>query len=799
MHAYSPTPAQARTHIVFHLILASWIVASAAITTAVAQSPTTVEIDAPRPRPFLSPQLWPNGFEHWSADGDTVYATTGNNLRLRTAHLLTARLDPDLGDRATASVMLNTAPDSRAGLQGLLFAAGENLLDPRAASLIQGTPGQGGGFLAYLDHDANTLVIADFGSHDTWWSGENLAQAPIDRDLPDGPLELTLILQIDGPQARVQASLSSANGASLATTQTTVPAERVAGNIALASDFLNEPADGKRHGFSKFTIDGPMWLHDPDRAFGPLAGALYSLSHPRPDADPLLRISVQALPLGPTFRMGQPRRDSQQARVTLASRPLGSDQPYEPLGHPAAILGPSYHALFQFDDWPADRGHDIRVTLTTPDGLTDELFLEVHAEPDDDQPLRVAGVSCMGLNGRGVIGVDDPQPGLELVSRWTPANIWFPFAGVVDRLAQLEPDYVFYTGDQIYEGKPYPPPQPDQDLVLDYHYRFALWHRAFGDINRTTNTVLQTDDHDVYQGNIWGDGGRQLTEGWFWQGGYLRPAEDVNLVLRTMCSHNPPPWPAPDPPSGIRNYFTTFRYAGNDFAVLEDRKFKAAGSPQARQAPDDQLLGPEQLDMLDDLAAWPGDRPRVVVSQTIYASIQTNPATGEMRPERDTNGWPVAGRNRALNAFAKANALLLTGDQHLGTLARLPAPDATGSVYQFCTPAVGTVYWRWFAPDNQQHPRGQYQDAHGNPFEILAVANPMPVEFMPVMGNNFPNQLPPEHLDADRRGNRGDGVGTVQLNPADRSVTFECWPWNGSDTQHEGWPHTVGFDQIIGR
>jgi len=761
-----------------------------------AQPSVNVAIDAPRARPFLSPELWPNGFEHWSADGDTVYATTGKLLRLRTAHLLTAQLDPSAGNAAQASVMLRTGTDSRAGMQGLMIAAGENLLDYRAAALVQGTPGRGGGFVAMVDYDNGQLLIADFGSQESWWKGEELAAAPIAQALPDGDVKLDVAFRVTGAQAQLTATLSDGEQV-LARTNTQVASQRVAGNVALASDFMNEPAAGKRHGFSGLTVAGPMWSHDPGRAFGPLAGALYSLSHPRPDAAPLLRVSVQSLPLGPTFERGRPVQKSGYALARLAVRPLGSDQPFEPLGHPVTITGPSYHALFQFDDWPAQKNHEVRVSLETREGLTDELRLEVKAEPDSNQPVRVAGVSCMGLNGRRISGAPEPIDGLELIGRWTPANIWFPFAGVVQRLREAEPDYVFYTGDQIYEGKPYPPPQPDQDLVLDFHYRFALWHWAFGEVNRRTNTVLQTDDHDVYQGNFWGDGGRVLTEGWLFHGGYLRPAEDVNLVVRTMCSHNPPPWPAPDPPSGIRNYFTIFRYAGNDFAVLEDRKFKAAGSPDTRQAPDDQLLGPHQLQMLDELASWPGQRPRVVVSQTIYASIQTDVKTGEMRPERDANGWPVAGRNRALQAFHKANAVLLTGDQHLGTLSKLPVPGRAGAVYQFCTPAVGTIYWRWFAPDGQQHPRGRYTDAHGNPFEMLAVANPMPVAMMPVMGNNFPEQVPPDHDAVHNRGNQGDGVGTVRLDPRRRSVTFECWPWDGSPEQYRGWPHTVRFNDVV--
>jgi len=74
----------------------------------------TIRESTPGPAVPLVADL-PDGFEHWSAESNTVYAVSGNRLRLHPAHLLTSRLDPGEGSAAQSSVMLRTGTDSRAG------------------------------------------------------------------------------------------------------------------------------------------------------------------------------------------------------------------------------------------------------------------------------------------------------------------------------------------------------------------------------------------------------------------------------------------------------------------------------------------------------------------------------------------------------------------------------------------------------------------------------------------------------------------------------------------------------------
>ena len=47
------------------------------------------------------------------------------------------------------------------------------------------------------------------------------------------------------------------------------------------------------------------------------------------------------------------------------------------------------------------------------------------------------------------------------------------------------------------------------------------------------------DDHDVFQGNLWGAGGRKARR--VNEGGYVMPADWVRMVERTQTSHLPDP------------------------------------------------------------------------------------------------------------------------------------------------------------------------------------------------------------------------------------------------------------------
>jgi hypothetical protein len=405
-------------------------------------------------------------------------------------------------------------------------------------------------------------------------------------------------------------------------------------------------------------------------------------------------------------------------------------------------------------------------------------------------------------------------------------------------VAAHEPDLLFFAGDQIYEGDLDPAQrEPEEIALLDYHNKWLRWYRAFGELTRRTPTVTIPDDHDVYQGNLWGAGGRPAEadseRGLSAQdaGGYTMGARFVNMVHATQTAHLPDPVDPEPIEQGISVYFTRLDYAGVSFAILADRQFKSSPSvavPEGRvvngwfqnpdfdpaaeaDVPGAKLLGARQLAFLRDWAAdWSaGTWMKVVLSQTPFTNVATipqNATSGSVLPslpiprpgrwpndhklaaDADSNGWPQSGRRRALAEFRRAFAVHLCGDQHLASLVEYGLDAWRDGGYAFCAPAIANTWpRRWFPPQDglAREPgapswTGDFLDGFGNPMTVWAVANPRRT------------RRPPEALH-----DRMPGYGIVRLSRSTRRVTFECWPRHADPrqpgaVQYEGWPRTVG-------
>ncbi|MCP5112128.1 MAG: twin-arginine translocation pathway signal, partial [bacterium] len=244
------------------------------------------------------------------------------------------------------------------------------------------------------------------------------------------------------------------------------------------------------------------------------------------------------------------------------------------------------------------------------------------------------------------------------------------------------------------------------------------------------------------------------------------------MVHRTMSGHLPDPYDPEPALNGISNYYTTFRWGGVGFAVLEDRKFKTPGhiNDPAEQA----LLGEGQQDMLREWAKdWRDQKLKCVVSQTIYAGMHVG-FEGVISADRDTNGFPKVRRDEAVELFRRASAFVLSGDQHLSTFGRLGIEQPSDAVYQFAVPAIGNIFWRWFYPTEPGRNRapgapdytGDFVDGHGNHFRMIAVANP---ERRSLLGQRLRQRylIPAEEarggLGDEIRTARGDGYGIVRF------------------------------------
>lgn len=373
-----------------------------------------------------------------------------------------------------------------------------------------------------------------------------------------------------------------------------------------------------------------------------------------------------------------------------------------------------------------------------------------------------------------------------------------PKTDIVENLKRIDPDLLFFSGDQVY----------------DHFKHYAYWlkfGRDFGEVIRNTPTVTIPDDHDVGQANSWGAGGRVSYTRAGHDGGYAAPVEYIKEVERAQTSHLPDPYDPTPIQRGIGVYYTSLTIGRVSFAIIEDRKFKTGPQglvpqqgprpdhvtrpdydPKMLDVPGAVLLGERQLKFLRHWATdWHDCDMKCVLSQTVFCGGAHLHGRRDNRlyADLDSNGWPQSGRRRALTEIRKAFALMLAGDQHLGTIIHHGINEWNDSGYSFCVPSIANLYLRWWAPLEPGKNRepgmpehcGEFLDGFGNKITMLAVANPG------VMENH------------DKLTTRSAGFGVVRFNKKSRKITVECWPRNvnvaeESAKQYFGWPRTI--DQL---
>ena len=439
----------------------------------------------------------------------------------------------------------------------------------------------------------------------------------------------------------------------------------------------------------------------------------------------------------------------------------------------AEINYPGYTATFRIDDWNDTLEQRYRVAHNN------RAFYEgiVRKNPVQHDEFVMAALTCNSIY---------PQHGGDITRQDIVAN-----------LTKIKPDLLFFSGDQVYDHSD--------------HYRYWLkFGRDFGELLRNTPTICIPDDHDVGQANLWGAGGKAAEDRRGINGGYYMPVAYVQEVERAQTSHLPDPFDPTPIERGIGVYYTDLTWGGISFAILEDRKFKSGpgafvtvdGEPadalfdpsiDTRQYdhPDATLLGERQLRFLEHWTTdWKGAEMKTVLSQTIF--IQANNYTGkhdrEIIADFDSNGWPQAGRNRALAAIRKSFSCMVAGDQHLGSVVQHGVQEWGDAGYSFCTPAIANYWMRWWDPkepgrnreENSPAYTGEFLDNFHNKMTVKAVANPSAEEIE----------------EGGALSTRVAGFGIVRYKKSARTITFECWPRNvditASDArQYPGWPITI--------
>jgi hypothetical protein len=486
------------------------------------------------------------------------------------------------------------------------------------------------------------------------------------------------------------------------------------------------------------------------------AFALYSHDHG------VLKVTAQFFPLLPD----EPRR------AVLEFKASDSWQ----VAAESDVIYPGWSAHFQIENWDDSMSVPYRVRL----GELSQFEGLIRRDPAEKDTIVVASLSCN--------------------SSRTPG----PRVSIVDNLKVLNPDLLFFAGDQSYHH-------------TQHTFGWLEWGLQFRDVLKDRPVVSIPDDHDVGHPNLWGAGGKKSLKTTGSDGGYYYPADYVKMVERCQTWHLPDPVDPEPVQQGIGVYFTRLRVGGIDFAILEDRKFKTGPEgtiPQLGPRPDHitdpaydrkavdlpglELLGQRQLRFLNSWSEdWTDTSLKCVLSQTAFCGAvhMHGKRNDRLLADLDCNGWPQTGRREALRIIRRAHAVHLCGDQHLAVVVKHGIDSWDDGPYAFTSPAiVNTIYGRWWHPENElpgpnavpNSPlpwTGRYEDGLGNPITMLAYANPE---------------------DPADESKRADGFGIARFEKSTGQVTFECWPrfsdvTQGDAEQFPGWPLTVSMTENDGR
>jgi len=765
-----------------------------------------VRWSAESPRHWLGPQVWGNRLHDWQVKGDRLECLASQRrLGMRTAHLLTARLSEKNApfQMEVQTGLLNAKQIvSHTSAVGFLVGVGGNEMDYRAAAIVHQWPGPGAGYFCGVTADGRAF-IRDYSKQGI------PVTPPRAKNAKGNPLPQSVTLRLTTqPQGKTQQRLSfevlGDEGTVLAKAEQSVPAQRLIGNVALVSH-PGRKAKGQtgRFWFKDWQLSGAKFKKHPKRSFGPIVGTQYTLSRG------VLKLTAQMAPIS--------RNEFENIDLQIKQ-----DGKWKTIAKSNLIV-PGWTAPFRVPNWDATKDVPYRVLcygrpLRTIKVKGRELVAvsldswqgTIRKDPVDKKTITVAGFTG-NHNNAGFIG-----------SRRTDwkTGMFFPHTDITASVAKHKPDLLFFSGDQVYEGRsPTFADRNPANIKLDYMYKWYLWVWAYRDLTKDIPAITIPDDHDVYQGNLWGQGGRK-SPGRDHHGGYVHPADFVKMVERTQTSHLPDPYDPTPVGQGIGVYYTHLLWGGISVAVIEDRKFKSGcarkdmppsgtGRPDHFNDPDFdlkkldipgvQLLGKRQLKFLDDWGTdWRGAEMKLAVSQTIFANMATHHG-GNLKyliADLDSNGWPQSGRNRAVDRLRKCFAVHLAGDQHLATLVHHGIEEHGDAMWSLCVPSVANFYPRAWAPEAKgpyKYPEpdeftGKRRDGFNHPVIVYAATNP-----------GKPTGKKPAVLH-----DRMPGYGLVKFNKAKRSITFECWPrWadpaNPKHHQYRGWPKTISQLDNYGR
>lgn len=743
---------------------------------------------------WVGPGFWGNRLQDWQIrDGKVQCSVTAPN---RTLHCLTHQVNESTTN-LNLSVNLELLVQTNSSTDKVGFRIGAKAQDDPVP-------------VVFDDYRRDAIfgqgLEAGIQTNGHLFIGNQTSEDSVDLNQP---IQLTLSTEEMGSSSRITLSARNReNGAVLDQLSVTdIDPNSLIGNLALLAHFDTEQSSEDLPSllFSDWVISGDQLQHDRNQTFGPICFSQYTLNRGT------LKMTTQLAPVESIANHSVELQVLDNGNwTTLQTTKV------DPL---------SRTAHFRQENWESDDDIPYRIRLELPlKNSNREFFYEgtIAAEPIDSDELKTAVFSCNSHYG-------------------------FPNQEVADNVKKHQPDLAVFLGDQLYEshGGFGVKHGPVEKASLDWLRKWYMFGWSYREIFRHIPSAFIPDDHDVYHGNIWGQGGKDAPtdNGWGYiaqdEGGYKMAPEWVNMVQRAQTSNLPDPYDSTPVDQDISVYYTDWTYGGVSFAILEDRKFKTApknvlpkeaevtnGFIQNRDFDikkyydiDAKLLGDRQHEFLDHWAAdWShGAQMKAVFSQTNFCTVATLPegsiideivpqlpipkkgeyVTGDAPTvDMDSNGWPQKGRDEALRMIRKGFALHIAGDQHLASTVQYGIDEHSDAGFAFAGPALNNIWpRRWWPPVSKNHlslpgrPKntGNFEDGFGNKMTVYAVGNP-------VQTNREPGLIY----------DRATGYGMVIFDKKERTMRIECWPRYANpemdpEGQFDGWPITIKQDENYGR
>jgi len=718
----------------------------------------SANFDDTHDRIWIGEEFWSIPLEDWRVRDGRIECI-GNRPTMR-VNLLTYILKEQAGD-AEVSVSMGLLDKENDGSGSAGFRLGiydQQDNDVRAHCYF----GQG---IDAIVHTSGKLRL-----------GDQTTGLPQDFDLSAFGLILKISPQEDAYSLELTAKDGNQNSATVA--QNNVPPMR--GLLALVNQRGEGASQSPHFWFDDWRASGSKLQHHPENAFGPILWSMYTLSRN------VLKMTAQMPPLN--------SQNEQQVELQIEQNGTWETVGKEKIDPDART------ATFRISDWDDSQNIDYRLVYDEPlkEGQTKTSYYEGTIQRNPvDRPLRFGALTCQHGSG-------------------------FPYTPVRENLAARNLDLLYFSGDQIYEGNGgYGIIRfPADESIVNYLGKWYMFGWAFGEIMRDRPTICTPDDHDVFQGNLWGEGGKNMTKEEWQQyrgaiGGYVQPAEMVNAVHRTQCAHLPDPYDPAPIKQDISVWYTDLLYGRMSFAIISDRIFKTgptkvafwSGRPDhlrqelpnvdAIDSPELHLIGERQRNFLQHwVRDWKGADMKVLLSQTILTNAATHHGGNKdvLAADLDSGGWPIPARNETLDLIRKAFAFHIAGDQHLPTLIHYGIDDFKDAGWAFCNPAIYVGYERRFLPEKLGMSKicqpehglpntGCYRDGFGNPNFVYAVGNPV---WEPVKSPRY-----------QRGQEKSSGFGEVEFDQQNRTITVKSWRFLAdmqnpdSTDQFPGWPHTI--------